>query len=63
MRFIVDIDLEAEPSTPQGDRVIQEMLEQIELTLVEDFGRGARGGYEGPVIEAVRIRREESNGL
>lgn len=67
MRFTMDVDLEADPSTPKGDRMmmLQEMIEMIEMGLVEDFGRGAWGGYEGPFIEAVRIRQEEeeSNGL
>ena len=63
MRFIMDVDLEAEPSTPEGDRMLRDMIEMIEMTLVEDFGRGAWGGYEGPFIETVRISREESNGL
>ena len=65
MRFIVDIDIdiEVEPRTPREVQFTRELREHIGSSLVEDFGRGAWGGYEGPFVESVTVRQEESNGL
>lgn len=62
MRFIVDVDIDIEV-TRQEEQFTRELREHIGSSLVEDFGRGAWGGYIGPYIESVTVRQEESNGL
>lgn len=64
MRFIVDIDIDIDfEANPQGEEFTRDLQEHIGSSLVEDFGRGAWGGYIGPYIESVTVREDASNGL